>query len=183
MKTKSILSMLVLAGGLVLFGCAQGKKGDSNDASTDSTQVEQSAAKKASTADSVEVTAGGDRVRAVKDGEPYTGEIWSEDGKTYVMKFKDGKSYEGILYHKNGKPAMPIEAAANAVMVTGMRFPTPIMSVISFLWVVTNMAPAAMKRVIFMKAWATMWYIAPATAYGESMHMPSTMYESCPTVE
>ncbi len=106
MKTKSILSMLVLAGGLVLFGCAQGKKGDSNDASTDSTQVEQSAAKKASTADSVEVTAGGDRVRAVKDGEPYTGEIWSEDGKTYVMKFKDGKSYEGILYHKNGKPAM-----------------------------------------------------------------------------
>ena len=84
---------------------------------------------------------------------------------------------------KNGKPAMPIEAAANAVMVTGMRFPTPIMSVMSFLWVVTNMAPAAMKRVIFMKAWATMWYIAPATAYGESMHMPSTMYESCPTVE
>lgn len=107
MKTRTIFGALVLAGSVMLIGCAQ-KKSDAagNEVAADSTAVEAVADSGAVANDGVEVTAGSDRVRAVKDGKPYTGEIWSEDGKTYVMKFKDGKSYEGILYHKNGKPAM-----------------------------------------------------------------------------
>ena len=109
MRTKSIFGVLALAGVMMLMGCEQ-KKSDAagNEVAADSTGVESVAVADSAAAnnDGVEVTAGSDRVRAVKDGKPFTGEIWSEDGKTYVMKFKDGKSYEGILYHKNGKPAM-----------------------------------------------------------------------------
>lgn len=109
MRTKSIFGVLALAGAMMLMGCEQ-KKSDAagNEVAADSTGVESVAVADsvAANSDGVEVTAGSDRVRAVKDGKPFTGEIWSEDGKTYVMKFKDGKSYEGILYHKNGKPAM-----------------------------------------------------------------------------
>lgn len=104
MKTRTIFGALVLMGAMLLTGCSQKKKDAAgNEVAADSVAVADSV--KAGDK-SVEVTAGSDVVRAVKDGKPYTGELWSEDGKTYVMKFKDGKSYEGILYHKNGKPAM-----------------------------------------------------------------------------
>ena len=106
-----IVSALVLAGSMTIWGCTgSGSSKDTNDAAKGEQQTEQTAQKAngpdGMTKEGVEVTADTDRVRAVKDGAPFTGEIWSDDGKTYVMKFKDGKSYEGTLYHKNGKPAM-----------------------------------------------------------------------------
>ena len=110
MRTKTFFAALALTGCMIFTGCKNtGNSKDSNDATKEGDKKEQAdkaGAGNAEAKDSVSMTAGEDRVRAVKDGKPYTGEIWSEDGKTYVMKFKDGKSYEGILYHKNGKPAM-----------------------------------------------------------------------------
>ena len=103
MKTRTFFAALALTGCLAFMGCEQSKKNDSNNANgTENIEKNTHVAGD----DSVNVTSGDDRVRATKDGEPFTGEIWSDDGKTYVLKFKDGESNEGILYHKNGKPAM-----------------------------------------------------------------------------
>ncbi len=42
----------------------------------------------------------------VYNKEPYTGQVWSKDGKSLVVEVSDGRPLKITLFHKNGNPAV-----------------------------------------------------------------------------
>ena len=40
------------------------------------------------------------------NGESYTGQVWSKDGKSLVVDVSDGRPIKITLFHKNGNPAV-----------------------------------------------------------------------------
>ena len=42
----------------------------------------------------------------VYNKEPYTGQVWSKDGKSLVVEVSDGRPVKITLFHKNGNPAV-----------------------------------------------------------------------------
>lgn len=40
------------------------------------------------------------------NGESYTGQVWSKDGKSLVVEVSDGRPIKITLFHKNGNPAI-----------------------------------------------------------------------------
>lgn len=42
----------------------------------------------------------------LKDGKPFTGEVWSQDNATICIKIEDGVAKEMSFYHMNGKIAV-----------------------------------------------------------------------------
>lgn len=42
----------------------------------------------------------------IYDNQPYTGQVWSKDGKSLVVDVSDGRPIKITLFHKNGNPAI-----------------------------------------------------------------------------
>ena len=42
----------------------------------------------------------------IYNNEPYTGQVWSKDGKSLVVEVSDGRPLKITLFHKNGNPAV-----------------------------------------------------------------------------
>ena len=42
------------------------------------------------------------------DGKPFSGEVWSDDNKTYCLQVENGSLVSYTLYHPNGQPAVTI---------------------------------------------------------------------------
>ena len=42
----------------------------------------------------------------IYDGTPYTGEVWTKDGKSAVINVSDGRFVKITYFHKNGNPAV-----------------------------------------------------------------------------
>ena len=42
----------------------------------------------------------------VYNAKPYTGQVWSKDGKSLVVEVSDGRPIKITLFHKNGNPAL-----------------------------------------------------------------------------
>lgn len=42
----------------------------------------------------------------VYNKEPFTGQVWSKDGKSLVVEVSDGRPVKITLFHKNGNPAV-----------------------------------------------------------------------------
>lgn len=40
------------------------------------------------------------------NGESYTGQVWSKDGKSFAVEVSDGRPIKITLFHKNGNPAI-----------------------------------------------------------------------------
>ena len=40
------------------------------------------------------------------NGESYTGQVWSKDGKSFAVEVSDGRPVKITLFHKNGNPAI-----------------------------------------------------------------------------
>ena len=105
MKSKLLAFAILACGLMALTGCknSDGKKSDEKE------KTEQSAAEQ----ESVVLNAGEDEITAEKDGKPFTGEVWSEDGKSFVMNFKDGEPVNSVTYHRNGKEAIVASSDAS----------------------------------------------------------------------
>ena len=111
---KSFLLTVVLVGSMLTFTACKENKGEKNEKTeltdADKKKAEQAAMKKAVAEaieqDSIVLQAGEEQLGAQKNGEAYTGEVWSIDKKSFVMNFKDGKPVNSITYHKNGKMAI-----------------------------------------------------------------------------
>ncbi len=42
----------------------------------------------------------------IYNDESYTGQVWSKDGKSFVVEVSDGRPIKITLFHKNGNPAI-----------------------------------------------------------------------------
>lgn len=111
MKTRIFIAIAILGGCIALSSCGgDSKKQPEKTEKKVDPKVEKlkKEVKAAIAKDSVNISAGDNGLKAEKNGQTFTGEVWSLDGKSYVMKFKDGQPDGSITYHKNGK--MAIEA-------------------------------------------------------------------------
>ena len=65
-------------------------------------------------------------------------------------------------------------AIRKAPMVSGMRRPSPPISLIRVLWVATRMAPAQKNSVILPNAWVTICMVPPMIPAAFAMSAPNT---------
>lgn len=117
MKTKILLTAMVLGGCLAFMSCKDNKsdkKENTELSAADKKKAEEEAMKKAVEEaiekDGIVLQGGEQSIGAQKNGEAYTGEVWSLDKKSFVMNFKDGKPVNSITYHKNGKVAIEADS-------------------------------------------------------------------------
>ena len=47
-----------------------------------------------------------DKNEIIYNDESYTGQVWSKDGKSFVVEVSDGRPIKITLFHKNGNPAI-----------------------------------------------------------------------------
>jgi len=109
MKTRFFIAIAILGGCIALASCGgDSKKQPEKKEKKVDPKVEKfnKEVKAAIAKDSVNISAGDNGLKAEKNGQAFTGEVWSLDGKSYVMKFKDGLPDGSITYHKNGKMAI-----------------------------------------------------------------------------
>ena len=113
MKTRFLLTIMVLGGCLAFMSCKDNKsdkKENTEQSAADKKKAEQEALKKAVQEaiekDGIVLQGGDETIGAQKNGEAYTGEVWSLDKRSFVMNFKDGQPVNSITYHKNGKIAI-----------------------------------------------------------------------------
>ena len=115
MKTRLFIAIAIVGGCIAFSSCGSSDK--KNEPAKTEKKVDpkqekfNKEVKEARAKDSVNIEAGENGLQAKKNGQAFTGEVWSLDGKSYVMKFKDGQPDGSITYHKNGKKA--IDAAAD----------------------------------------------------------------------
>ena len=50
-----------------------------------------------------------DKETILKHGEPYTGEVWSEDGRSYCLTSRNGELTKFVMYHLNRQEAVRID--------------------------------------------------------------------------
>ena len=50
-----------------------------------------------------------DKESILKNGEPYTGEVWSDDGKSFCLTTRNGELTRFVMYHLNGREAVCID--------------------------------------------------------------------------
>ncbi len=106
MKTKILIVTAVISGFMAFTSCGERKeeKREKPEATAQTKFNEE--VKAAQKADSIEIAASDSTLKATKNGEDFTGDLWSLDGKSFVMHFKNGKPTGSTTYHKNGKVAI-----------------------------------------------------------------------------
>ncbi len=103
MKTRFFITTVLFAGAMILTNC--GKK-DSKDEVGQAQEKFNKEIQEAIKNDGINIQSGDSVLKAQKDGEAYTGELWSLDGKTFKMDFQDGLPVGSTTFHKNGKIAI-----------------------------------------------------------------------------
>jgi hypothetical protein len=58
-----------------------------------------------------------DKENILKNGEPYTGEVWSEDGKSFCLTTRNGEPTKFVMYHLNGQEAVRIDNLSDDMTV------------------------------------------------------------------